>query len=107
MSFACSLILNSSSTRDVLIDLKLFLANEETPKELMGAAGSLLMICIGMLKWKRKHRNPLFSSEVFDFSVFDVVGANSCSVETVSPLPETRLEAETGALRSSHPDGGD
>lgn len=64
--------------------------------------GPLLLICIG----KRIHSfhrkpSPLLSS------VFDVMGANSCWVEAASPLPETRLEAETGARRSSHPDGGD
>lgn len=44
----------------------------------MGAAGSLLMICIGRLKWKRELANSLFSSEAFSFSVFDVAGVNSC-----------------------------
>lgn len=61
------------------------------------------MICIGRLKWKRKHRNQLFSSEEFNFSS-DVMWAYSCLLETVSQLPETRLDAETGARCSSHLD---
>lgn len=39
MSFACSLTLNSSSTRDVLIDLKWFLANEENAERTNGGSG--------------------------------------------------------------------
>lgn len=55
------------------------------------------MICTGRLKWKRKLGNLVFYSYIFNFSAFDVRGANSCWVEKVSWLPETKLEAETGA----------
>lgn len=41
----------------------------------------------------------MFYSYIFNFSAFDVRGggANSCWVEKVPRLPETKLEAETGA----------
>lgn len=61
-SFTCSLTLNISSTRDAVIDLKWFLANEKPTNKVIRAVGSLLMVCIGRQKWKRKRSNPVKSS---------------------------------------------
>lgn len=59
------------SNRDVLIGSEWFLAKEGTLNQLLGAAGSLLMICTGRLKWKRKHSCTCKS---LTFSAFDVRG---------------------------------
>lgn len=66
----------------------------------MELVASLLMNCIVGRKWKR---NP----PVATWSPQHVIRANSCEVETISSLAESRAEAETGAACSSHPDGTD
>lgn len=89
MSSVCTLTLNASQT--------LPLANEDNDKWTNGGIEFVFVICIVRLQWKRSppHKN-IQSLQLLPLWVYLVE----------SPLPESRLDAETGAQRSSHPDGG-